>query len=140
MVLDASSASGRSVAALHTRLNGQPAQVTLLWVITPSETLSWTALAAESAKDHAHAVFVYLAEQMARARHGLAPVERALHRLGIHAQTCVVHGAAVEAVAQVVDNEQISLTLIGARPPGVRQRDLADAVAQRTGCTAEVLA
>jgi hypothetical protein len=139
VVLDAASADGRAGVELRRHLAGRRADVFLLWVIAPSEALSWAALAPDTAEERTRALFVTLWEQMARARRQLAPLQRALQNAGLPAHICVAHGPVVEAVTRMVVDERIDLTLIGARPPGVRQVELAAAVQGRTGCPAMVL-
>jgi hypothetical protein len=139
LVLDAASTGGRARVELGRLLAYRPAEVLLLWVIAPSEALSWAALAADSAEDRTRAIFVTLNEQMARARQRLAPLQRDLHAAGVEAQICVVHGPVVEAVARVVVDEQIDLALIAAQPSGVRREEMATLVERRTGCATAVL-
>jgi hypothetical protein len=127
----------------HVEATGQkPSLVVLLWVVTPSELLTWGALAAEPAADRTSAMLAALGERMAAARRRLAPLQWACQSAGIPVQIQIAHGTVAESLVKTARACRIDRVIIPAQDGAVRghpARPLIDALARQLECAVELV-
>jgi len=120
----------------------KPGLIVLLWVVTPSELMTWGALAAEPVADRTGAMLAALGERMAGARRRLAPLHWACQRAEIPVQVQIAHGTVMESLVKAVHDAEIDRVIIPAHDEVVRgqpARPLVDALARRLTCAVELL-
>ncbi len=136
--------TARAQVITHIQATGpQPGLIVLLWVVTPSELLTWGALAAEPVTDRTGAMLAALGERMAAARRRLAPLQWACQRADIPVQVQIMHGTVTESLVKSARADHIDRVIIPTHDGVVRgqpARPLLHTLTQQLACPVELVA
>jgi hypothetical protein len=116
--------------------HGAPAEVALLWVVTPGSLITWGALAAEPV-ERASVLLAALGERFEQARRRMNPLVQVYAAAKIPTETRVVHGPLIESVVRCAAELQVDHVLL---PPvtgsgyGHAPAELAANLARQISC------
>lgn len=116
------------------------ARVLLLWIVTPSAIMNWSALLSDPLEARTSTMMAALGDRMEAARRRLTPLQRAATAEGIDLHVRIAHGALVETAARIAREEQVQRLLIPqtwGEVGGVPQGNLLDNLSQRLRCSVE---
>lgn len=123
-----------------TPFHQSPARLLLLWIVTPSAVMHWSALLSEPLEARTSTMMAALGDCMEEARRRLTPLQRAATAAGIDLQVRIAHGALVETAARIARAEQIDRLLIPhtwGETHGMSQGDLLGTLTTRLRCVVE---